>query len=280
MRTIIFRPNLPTPSGTITIRVNKMGIHEDMPAKIIHRPNGNDDYLFMLFHTPTLIQVYGKIREYPGNSMMIWVPGQSHYYGHTTTTWNHSWFHCEGTVVRERMRVTTLPLNSPFTLPDPTVFDKYLLAFHSEITSHLTADADIQEALFSIWIREMERLREACSTPSMPYRFIDVKRYIESHFHERIHLRQLAEIACMSVPYFCAGFKKYFGFSAIEYLVLLRMQHASFLLRDVNMNITEVAEAVGYDDIYYFSRLFKKHHGASPRHYRRRLSGEHEVFSD
>ncbi len=277
MRTIIFRPHLPLTRGTIRIRVNKMGIREDMPAKIIHRPNGNDDYLFMLFHTPALIQVAGKIHEYPGNSLMIWEPGQIHYYGHTETTWNHSWFHCEGIVVRDGMRASALPLNDPFTLPDPTTFDKYLLAFHSEITSHLLPDTGIQEALFSIWIREMERQLEVSATPSMPYRFIDVKRYIESHFNERIRLRDLAEIACMSIPYFCDGFKKYFGFSAIEYLVLLRMQHASFLLRDVNMNVTEVAEAVGYDDIFYFSRLFKKHHGVSPRHYRRRLSGEDDT---
>jgi AraC-like DNA-binding protein len=77
----------------------------------------------------------------------------------------------------------------------------------------------------------------------------------------------------MSIPYFCAGFKKHFGISAIEYVVLLRMQHAAFLLGDVNMNVTEVAEAVGYRDIYYFSKLFKKHYGFSPRHYRRRLTG-------
>jgi AraC family transcriptional regulator of arabinose operon len=274
MRTIIFRPETPASSNLLEFRVNKMGIHENMPPQIIHRPAGNIDYLFMLFHSPALIRVGEKTREYPGDSMMIWEPGQSHYYGHDGLTWDHSWFHCEGTVVRARMGRTSLPLNRPFPLSDAAVVDNYLMALHSEITSHLSPDAEIQRGLFTIWVREMERQADSGSTGSMPGRFIDVKRYIESHFHEPIRLKRLAEIACVSVPYFCSVFKKYFGFSALDYVVSLRVQHAAFLLGDVNMNVTDVAEAVGYDDLYYFSKLFKKHHGVSPRSYRRKLGGE------
>jgi AraC family transcriptional regulator, arabinose operon regulatory protein len=273
MRTIVFRPEFPSTHAPLAFRVNKMGIHEDMPPKIIHRPWGNKDYLFMLFHTPALIKVEGSVQLYPGDTMMIWEPGQYHYYGHAARRWDHSWFHCEGAEVRARIRATSLPLNRPFALPESAVVHKYLLAFHSEITSHLDPDTEIQRGLFSIWIREMERNIDASSASSLPQRFIDVKRRIESHFHEQLRLSDLAEIACMSVPYFCAGFKKHFGFSAIEYVVLLRMQHAAFLLGDVNMNVTAVADAVGYRDLYYFSKLFKKHYGMSPRYYRDRGMG-------
>jgi AraC family transcriptional regulator, arabinose operon regulatory protein len=273
VRTIVFRPEHPTSSSSQPLRVNKMGIREDMPPKTIHRPNGNNDYLFMLFHTPAAIKVAGSIQHHPGDTMMIWVPGQSHYYGNAKRRWDHSWFHCEGSAVRRRIDSTSLPLNTPFRLPEPAVVEKYLLAFHAEITSHLVPDTEIQCGLLSIWIREMERQVATGEAASLPERFVDVKRRIESHFHESLRLSDLAEIACMSVPYFCAGFKRYFGFSAIEYVVLLRMQHAAYLLGDVNMNVTAVAEAVGYRDIYYFSRLFKRHYGLSPRYYRRRLGG-------
>jgi AraC family transcriptional regulator, arabinose operon regulatory protein len=273
VRTIIFRPEFPSTRAPIVFRVNKMGIHEDMPPKIIHRPWANKDYLFMLFHTPALIKAGGAVHQHPGQTVMIWEPGQAHYYGNPERRWDHSWFHCEGTAVRKRVQASQLPLNAPFALPESAVVEKYLLAFHSEITSHLHPDAEIQCGLFSIWLREMERNVAAGSAGSLPERFLDVKRRIESHFHEPLRLADLADIACMSVPYFCAGFKRHFGFSAIEYVLLLRMQHAAFLLGDVNMNITAVADAVGYRDLYYFSKLFKKHHGVSPRHYRERTMG-------
>jgi AraC family transcriptional regulator, arabinose operon regulatory protein len=272
MRTIVFRPVFPSTSTPIVFRVNKMGVREDMPPKIIHRPRGNRDWLFMLFHTPAYIRAGGVVQLSPGDSMMIWEPGQSHYYGHAKSRWDHSWFHCEGTAVRRRIQATSLPLNRPFPLPESAVVEKYLMAFHSEITSHIEPDVEIQGSLFSVWMREMERNVAVGPAGVAPQRFIDVKRRIESHFHEPLRLSDLADIADMSVSHFCAGFKRHFGFSAIEYVVLLRMQHAAFLLGDINMNVTAVAEAVGYRDLYYFSKLFKKHHGMSPRHYRRKQS--------
>ena len=44
-----------------------------------------------------------------------------------------------------------------------------------------------------------------------------------------------------------------------------RMAHARHLLRDVGLTVADVAQRVGYDDLYHFSKLFKKHCGISPR---------------
>jgi AraC-like DNA-binding protein len=51
------------------------------------------------------------------------------------------------------------------------------------------------------------------------------------------------------------------------------MQEAAFLMRDVNMNVSQIAQACGYDDLSYFSRLFRRTYGKSPRKYRQRLLG-------
>lgn len=52
--------------------------------------------------------------------------------------------------------------------------------------------------------------------------------------------------------------------SVIGYLIHLRLQHASYLLQDRNLRVKEIAQQVGYDDICYFSKLFKKHYEISP----------------
>ena len=61
----------------------------------------------MLFHTLVLIKVGGSVQPYPWESLMIWEPGRSHYYRHTTRRWDHSWFHCEVAAVRTRIQSTS-----------------------------------------------------------------------------------------------------------------------------------------------------------------------------
>jgi YesN/AraC family two-component response regulator len=60
----------------------------------------------------------------------------------------------------------------------------------------------------------------------------------------------------------------------MQYVLSLRMSNAQSLLENTEYNITEIAEAVGYDNPLYFSRLFHKHVGMSPSEYRRSRKGK------
>jgi iron complex transport system substrate-binding protein len=144
-------------------------------------------------------------------------------------------------------------------------------ATHSEIVGFAQPDTMILVNLLDTMMRELQRALHPRDNPAIPRQFLDVKGYLEAHFQRPQRLADLADRTCLSIPHFCAQFKRFFGMSAIDYLVRLRMQHAGFLLRDMSTSVTQVAETVGYADLYYFSRLFKKHHGASPRHYRTRM---------
>lgn len=68
--------------------------------------------------------------------------------------------------------------------------------------------------------------------------------------------------------HFSVTFKKKTGFSPIEYFNHLKMQKASQYLLFTNLRIKEIAQEVGIEDPYYFSRLFTKIMGISPVHYR------------
>lgn len=78
---------------------------------------------------------------------------------------------------------------------------------------------------------------------------------------------QMAKLG-YSYPHLCRTFKKAYGISPVTYLNNLRMEHASMLLRDTELPITEVASAVGVPNPAYFTRLFTKYSGKSPREYR------------
>ncbi|WP_319757913.1 response regulator [uncultured Sphaerochaeta sp.] len=100
---------------------------------------------------------------------------------------------------------------------------------------------------------------------------IQMKTYLESHYSERIRIQDLAESFGFNYSYLCILFKKYIGESPNEYLIRCRIHEAkALLLRLETMNIKAVAASVGYEDSYYFSRIFRKHTGMTPSEFRKR----------
>jgi len=105
----------------------------------------------------------------------------------------------------------------------------------------------------------------------VPDRLLAARQWINSNPSQPMTLNDLAQSAGMSAPYFCAQFKKFFGLAPMEYLIQHRMLHAEHLLADRNLTISEIATLVGYNDPFFFSKMFKKHFGQSPRKMRDRI---------
>lgn len=95
------------------------------------------------------------------------------------------------------------------------------------------------------------------------------KKYIEEHFNENLQLEDVAEQVYLAPTYFGVWFKKETGDSFNSYLTSVRMEKAKKLLQDIQYNISEIAGMVGYQDKRYFSRLFKKIVGVTPKEYRK-----------
>ncbi|WP_251551677.1 AraC family transcriptional regulator [Neobacillus muris] len=88
--------------------------------------------------------------------------------------------------------------------------------------------------------------------------------YISHHYHRAITLSDLAKMAGLSNSHYSRLFKKYIGYSPIEYVTHLRIDRAKELLAHSDRRIKEVSLSVGYEDELYFSRIFKKIVGVSP----------------
>ncbi|MCD9023211.1 response regulator transcription factor [Cohnella silvisoli] len=97
--------------------------------------------------------------------------------------------------------------------------------------------------------------------------------YISAHYTNEITLQQLADHVHMSKNYFCLQFKHHTGLNFIDYLIRLRIGKAKELIGDPGLKIYEVAERAGFNDVKYFSKLFKKMTGLSPVDYRERQLG-------
>lgn len=94
----------------------------------------------------------------------------------------------------------------------------------------------------------------------------EMVHYIQTHYMNPLTLEELASRCQLKPKYFSALFQKYTGIGPIEYVIQYRMEQAHQLLFSGQYTVTAVAKSVGYNDPFYFSRLFKKHRGLPPSH--------------
>lgn len=88
---------------------------------------------------------------------------------------------------------------------------------------------------------------------------------------KRFYLKDEARKAFYSADHFARLFKKHAGISFRNYILQSRMEAATFYLTSTSHSIGRIADILGYNDIYLFSRQFKQEIGKSPSNYRKRL---------
>ncbi len=93
--------------------------------------------------------------------------------------------------------------------------------------------------------------------------------YMREHLNQPLQVATLAALANVSPSHFYALFKQLTGLSPMDYFTRLRMRHACRLLDSTPASVKEVAAALGYDDPFYFSRVFKTVNQVPPSQYRR-----------
>lgn len=249
------------------LRIRGIGIQERMPPCIIHRPAGTGDYLLMYFYEPVELSSGGPQIECPEGTLMIWKPGQLQHYGNRKNGFKHTWMHCDGTLVEALLEKHSLVTGEHIEISSAPM-ERYLTIIYDEISGGSTADEGVVSALLTAFVCAIAReKRRKAVKEKIPEQLLKVRNLMESGCETGFTLGELAEKAGYSVPHFSALFSKYFHSSPIDYLIRARMHRAAYLLRDSNRRIGEVASLSGYDDIFHFSKLFKKHFGKCPREF-------------
>jgi AraC-like DNA-binding protein len=121
-------------------------------------------------------------------------------------------------------------------------------------------------------------MRELASVPEraepdnpMFERVASVAAYINGHYAEDLSLTLLSTLFHINPHYLSRIFNKVTGFSFVEYVNLVRLKEAQKLLSAGELNVTEVAESVGFESLTHFGRVFKASTGMSPKQYRQRF---------
>ncbi len=95
-----------------------------------------------------------------------------------------------------------------------------------------------------------------------------VLNHISEHLHEKISIKELAEICHLSKDHFSRSFQKTFGLRPSKYIQLRRVERAQSLLITTDHSLRRIAEIVGFGNVSHFSRAFKEISGKTPNQFR------------
>ncbi|WP_168118808.1 AraC family transcriptional regulator [Paenibacillus sp. HB172176] len=98
--------------------------------------------------------------------------------------------------------------------------------------------------------------------------------YLNNFYEQDVSKSKLESAIDRKYEYLCQVFKKYADTTIVQYVHQLRIQRAKYLLLHSHKSVGEIAEAIGFQDPFYFSRVFKSLEGVSPQHFRNRQQPE------
>jgi AraC-like DNA-binding protein len=127
----------------------------------------------------------------------------------------------------------------------------------------IRASAVLLEVL-TLWCRELERGRMRSETLGHAER---MKQYIQNHYRDRVSKDALGAVIGRSPNHAAALFHRATGQTISAYVHAVRMRTAVYMLEESLLTVNEIAEYLGYSDVSYFHRVFKRTYGHSPAKY-------------
>ena len=256
------------------LRVTHLGQFWEAERHLVIRPKGAVEHVWIYCLAGRGGAEVGGRRYSLGAGDLIVLPARRahRYFADPDLPWTIFWFHIEGERAAAYAAALGLDLANP-VLHSPAT-DELQRAFE-EVHRH-ALDGFTDAGMLAVatgFARMVGMLRVGSRSRServrsSENRLAELVDAIQQDLLQPWTVSAMAERAAMSVPHFSERFKAQTGLPPLAYVIHLRMQRAAGLLQWSDAAVAEIAARVGYDDAYYFSRLFRSVFGVSPRAYR------------
>ncbi len=144
------------------------------------------------------------------------------------------------------------------------VFERILVTIHSDV-----ADDDMQPVFNGILCEIFSRLQKNEHISAHSDEAIKLKNYLDANLDRIVSSKELSSVIFRSTDYSLKLFSREFGITPYSYQIDRKIQIAKTLLSDTSMSVGEISQTLGYDDMHYFSNLFKAKTGVRPLAYRK-----------
>jgi len=132
----------------------------------------------------------------------------------------------------------------------------------------IRSNAAITESRSHSFVLETSKSKDVTHPNERDADFLRVIDYIENHLSEPITLDDLTKLVHLDKSYLIVRFKEKWGIPPMKYVNWVRIERAKILLAVTDKSITDIAEAVGFGSVHYFSRFFKDKEKLTPNDYR------------
>lgn len=251
--------------------VNCTGVNVMDAPFSTHVAQGRRDYYLMYVLQGCLFAGAGE-KSFPlcPGQAVLYAPNQGYRYRFDGGRLVYLWVHFTGSRAAQLLSSLDLALDTPYS-PGPSEelqadFEALWRLFLIRPIYFLPEASAQLELLLTHLAR---RIRQP-ETDGPLSRLKESLHYLNRHYAEPIRLETLAGMAYLSPSRYSALFRQLMGVSPQNYLISLRLRYAQELLCSTDLSVSETARSVGYDDPLYFSRLYRRHFGLSPRQTRKK----------
>lgn len=259
-----------------------MGIDTGHDLKFVYdrKPGADGNSLIMCFRTPALIlTVDGLIEASPGDCI-IQTPEFRHYHYSlpgSSEAFRNDWLHADGKTIKEIMKALKLPWNKLIKSEQPGIMASYIKKLRDELEindEHSSASIKniLHEMLLDILRTSRENIKKQKTMSATERRHYEKLKKLRSetleNCLEKHTVKNLAKRTNLSPERFSFLYKKFFKSSPVSDIIDARVSLAKQTLSYSTKSIKETAMECGFEDIHYFSRIFKRRTGISPSEHR------------
>jgi AraC family transcriptional regulator, arabinose operon regulatory protein len=216
------------------------------------------------------------------NQVFILPKGQAHSYGcKNTKSWTIYWIHFDGKLASFFAEGFDKPLQ---ILPEKDSRIEDRLKLFEEIFSTLKNgysrnNLEFSSTTLTYFLGSLKYLSAYRAGNNVdqasPQRDVadEAIHFMRENIRKRLHLKDIAAFVGYSVSHFSALFLQKTGYSPLNYFIHLKIQEACHFLDFSELKMNQISMLIGFEDPFYFSRIFTKTMGESPSDYRKKKKG-------
>ena len=236
------------------------------------RPNGLPHFVLLVVHSHSVFHIGSEHFIVDPPQIVVLAPHTPNYYGNPDGSYMDDWLHFE-TDESELISQLTAISNHPFPIERTDIFSFciYHILWEVSFGQGIYKDENIKALftfLFNTIFTAYESKIRAYSTP-LESHLKQLRLEISSTLDQKHSIADCAKQLNISESYFQMIYKKQFGISFQQDLILMRVNRAKFTMTTSNLPLSQIAEICGYNNEVHFYRQFKKITGVTPAYYRK-----------